>query len=103
MKLAPGAALVVSVYQLWVVLLPVVAGPPVIEQAAGEVAAPGEPGPSAVGIPVSPSQLPAAATSDSSEAVQNLPRVYPVDQATFERLKARAAAAAAGLSLEEAP
>jgi len=102
MKLAPGVALVVSVYQLWVALLPVVAGPPVTEQAAGAVAVPGEPGPSVVGIPVSPSQLPAAATSDSSEAVQDLPRVYPVDQAAFEGMKARANAAA-GLPLEEAP
>ncbi len=64
-------------------------------QAADEGGSSGIPGPSAVGVPVNPHQLPPGAAGSAPPEAQEVPRHYPVDQETFERLKAQANAAAA--------
>src|SRR5437870_1370033 len=63
---------------------------PVVE-AAGSSAPDGVPGPSAAGVRVDPQRVSAPA----GDTPEQLPRRYPVDQATLGRLKAQANAAAA--------
>jgi hypothetical protein len=70
--------------------------------AAGDV---GSPGPSAVGVSVNPHQLPTPASAGTPAADSEVPRRFPVDQETFERMKeqANAEAAATATAEEEAP
>ena len=71
------------------------ARPALVVQATDDFAQTGVPGPSAVGVVVNPHQLlPPAAVSELPQ-LREVPRLYPVDQATFERLKAQADAEAA--------
>jgi hypothetical protein len=103
MQLSTVAALLMTVSQLGLCLAPAVGGLPMAEHAAGTFAASGEPGPSASGVPVSPSEVAASVPDEGSGAIHPLPRSYPIDQATFDGLKARANAMAAGQPGEEAP
>ena len=64
-------------------------------QAADDFAQAGVPGPSAVGVVVNPHQLQPPAVPGELPQLRAVPRLYPVDQATFERLKAQADAEAA--------
>ena len=59
-------------------------------QATDDFTQAGVPGPSAVGVVVTPHQLPPAAAPGEMPQLREVPRLYPVDQATFERLKAQA-------------
>jgi len=73
-------------------------------QATDEPAIVGEPGPSAAGAPVNLHRLPASAQRDGPAQAREISRRYPVDQATFERLKAQADAEAATDEMpEDAP
>ena len=74
-------------------------------QAPGGAAAVGSPGPSAVGVSVNPHQLPTPAAAGVPAADSEVPRRFPVDQETFERMKeqANAEAAAAATAEEVAP
>ena len=69
-------------------------------QAADDFAQAGVPGPSAIGLAVNPHQLSPVAAPGALPQPQEVPRRYPVDQTTFERLKAQADAEAAA---EETP
>lgn len=73
-----------------------------VPSAAGDI---GTPGPSAVGVSVNPHQLPAPAAAGVPAADSEVPRRFPVDQETFERMKeqANAEAAAAATAEEVAP
>ena len=64
-------------------------------QAADDVAQAGVPGPSAIGVAITPHHLPPATALGEVLQPREVPRLYPVDQATFERLKAQADAEAA--------
>ena len=75
------------------VLLLTQAAPPV--QATDDFTQAGVPGPSAAGVVVNPHHLPPAAAPGELPQLREVPRLYPVDQATFERLKAQADAEAA--------
>ena len=81
---ALGAALLVS--------SPVRAGMAQMNEEAGVV---GEPGPTAIGVAVSLNQLPPVAEGATEQQGGEIPRLYPVDAATFEQMKAQANAAAA--------
>jgi len=73
-----------------------------VPHAAGAV---GTPGPSAVGVPVDPHHLPAPDEARAPPADREVPRRFPVDQESFERMKeqANAAAAASATAEEVAP
>ncbi|HEV8637210.1 MAG TPA: hypothetical protein VG370_23570, partial [Chloroflexota bacterium] len=70
-------------------------GPASAQQGPTRPESAGEPGPSAVGLPVNPHQLPAIPRDGGPQRVQEKPRLYP-DAATFGQMKAQANAAAAG-------
>jgi len=76
-----------------------------LRQLAGDLGTPGAPGPSAAGAPVNPHELPALREQNVSPEAHEIPRLYPVDQAIFERMKAQANAEAASNTTkeEEAP
>ncbi len=61
----------------------------------------GESGPSAAGAPVNLHQLPLGSQRDGPALAREIPRRYPVDQATFERLKGQANAEAAADAMPE--
>ena len=65
--------------------------PSLVVQAAGSSAPDAAPGPSAAGVRVDPQR----ASAPAGDTPEQLPRRYPVDQATLGRLKAQANAAAA--------
>jgi hypothetical protein len=73
-----------------------------LPDAAGAV---GTPGPSAVGVPVDPHHLPAPDAAGMPVVDGEVPRRFPVDQQTFERMKeqANAEATAAATAEEVAP
>jgi hypothetical protein len=56
---------------------------------------PGQPGPQASGIHVDARQVPPPPRGDTPDQVRQIPRQYPVDQGSFDRLKGQANAAAA--------
>ena len=66
-----------------------------VVKATDDFAQGGVPGPSAVGVVVNPHQLPTPAAPGELPQLREVPRLYPVDQATFERMKAQADAEAA--------
>jgi hypothetical protein len=55
-----------------------------------QTADPGEPGPTAEGVPINPHQLPPIPRGETPQQVAGIPRLYPVDAATFGQLKAQA-------------
>lgn len=63
--------------------------------AAADPNLPGEPGPTANGEQVWPHQLPPHPRDAGPQQERQIPRLYPVDQAEFGQIKARANAAAA--------
>ena len=74
-------------------------------QVPGAVGDAGTQGPSAVGVSVNPHQLPTPAAAGVPAVDREVPRRFPVDRETFERLKeqANAEAAASATTEEEAP
>jgi len=76
----------------------------VVAQDPGDGGVVGAPGPGAVGVSVDPHQLTAPAQDEAPPEPLTVPRRYPVDQQTYEGMKAQAnAEAAADAAREEAP